>query len=79
MKDFLGFSGGAGGAGWDWDANAYRALSEQEMAARAQAMIPLMMQAKPSVEQLLALANYRPQVYVPSGWQDWYASGDQLH
>lgn len=68
-----------GVSGWDWQAQSYRVLSQDEILARAAAQIPLQQQATPTASQLTALMNYRPPVYVPDGWRDWYATGDSLH
>lgn len=61
------------------DPAAQRAMSQFEMYQRGLAMLPLLQQASPNPYGALAAMNYRPPVFVPQGWQDWYATGDQLH
>lgn len=61
------------------DPAAQRAMSPFEMYQRDLAMLPLMQQAWPNPYSGSSLQNYRPPVSVPQGWQDWYATGDQLH
>ena len=67
--DFAPMFGGIGDA---------RAMSEQEMANRAILMAPLMQQASPLVESMLATLNYRRPVNVPPGWAEWSAHGNEL-
>lgn len=55
-------------------------LSPAELQMQMVAMRAEMQQAgPPSIEQLLAMTNYRRPVHIPQGWVDWYAIGDQLH
>ena len=55
-----------------------RAISEQEMAARMQMQSTLLANAKPTLQQILGMANYRPQIIVPGGWANWYEMANEI-
>jgi len=52
-------------------------LNAQVMSQQA-ALDFAMRQCVSSINDYNALLNYRPTAFVPQGWQDWYAIGDQL-
>lgn len=55
-----------------------RALTQTELTQHDAAQAHLYAQAKPSLYDILAMANYRPAVVVPQGWADWYKFGMEL-
>ncbi len=56
-----------------------RTLSQQELAQRAQEQWAFLRNAESHWDIAQLLANYRPPVYVPAGWAEWFSIGDELH
>lgn len=66
--------------------NDQRAASQGELQALANNQALLMQQRGPlTISEMMGLGNvavggpYSRTVFIPQGWQDWYALGDQLH
>jgi hypothetical protein len=54
-----------------------RAMSKAEIDADAAAQYAAMRQAEFGSTYYQLLANYRPPVCVPQGWQEWYEIADE--